>query len=809
MSAREPPPIADYRLVLDVDVAGLRWQGRVEVDPARDADGLTLNVDGLEVRTVRRAGRDVPFRLDPGAQELEIGPDPARGPITVEFAGTVAQEQLIGLCRSRIPDGYVLTSQCEPIGARKIFPCLDRPDRKARFHLTVVAPSGLEVIANSAPVSVTDEGAHRRWIFGPTPAMSSYLFYVGVGKFDRIEDASGRVLLRVFTPPGRASAGRYALEALRQVLAECERYYGIPYPLAKLDLIAVSEHAFGAMENWGAITFRDMRLLLDAESGSFERRDVLETISHEVAHQWFGNLVTMAWWTDIWLNESFASFLETKISDRIDPSLDPRTDFFLRMSGMGWALDGDSLTATHPVRARVEKPEEISQIFDEISYGKGSSILAMLEGYLGEETFRRGIVGYLNRYCYANARTEDLWDSIEAAAGEPIRALVDPWVDRPGLPVVRADLGPAGLELTQRSFSYFGAHDAPPWPIPMSIDVGGRRQKLRLDSAREIVPVAADAVVHLNPGASGFYRTLYSPTLFDRLLAELPRRSAADRWIVLEDLFAFLVSGDADWGTAERVYDALRGTTDRLVVESINSALGLLALSFPEVPAVQETARAFLADQMDRLGLERRPGEPSHAGILRERISFQRARLDGAFATEIAGRFADWDRLDPDLRSAVAVARVRAEVDAGYHEIRRALVERSRAEAESLRLERALSWTADATLLRETLDLCLSGMINRGHVNAVLLQASQNPRGRETTWTWLQGELPRLTELFRGTGFLSLFLEYSTPYLGLRRPQEIRAFYASHPVPEGERGLAKGLERLELLERLRPRLPRA
>ena len=806
MTEREPPHVPDYRLLLEIDLAGLRWHGRIELEPARDPDVITLNVDGLAIETVRRAGRDLPFRVDPAAQELTVGPDDARGPISIEFAGTVAPDQLIGLCRSRIPDGYVLTSQCEPIGARKIFPCVDRPDRKARFHLTVLAPAGLEVIANSGPVSVTEEGARRRWVFYPTPAMSSYLFYVGVGKFDRIEDATGRVLLRVFTPPGRAAAGRFALETVRQVLAECERYYGIPFPLAKLDLIAVSEHAFGAMENWGAITFRDMRLLLDAESGSFERRDVLETIAHEVAHQWFGNLVTMAWWTDIWLNESFASFLETKISDRIDPSLDPRTDFFLRMSGMGWALDGDSLTATHPVRARVEKPEQISQIFDEISYGKGSSILAMLEGYLGEETFRGGVIRYLNRYCYANARTEDLWEAMEAAAGEPIRALVEPWVDRPGLPVVHARLGPHGLELTQQGFSYRGAHPAAPWPIPMSIDVGGRRQKFRFDSAREVVPVPADAVVHLNPGAAGFFRTFYEPPLLDRLLDELPRRSAADRWIVLEDVFAFLVAGELDWATARRVYRALWGTTDRLVVESINSALRLFGLSFPELPGVQETARTFLADQLDRLGLDRRPGEPPSAGILRERISFDRARLDGPFAQEIADRFREWDRLDPDLRSAAAVARVRTDGDAGYHEVRRALAERPRAEAEALRLERALAWTGDPTLLRETLDLCLSGMINRGHVNTVLMQAAQNPRGRDVTWAWLQQQLPRLEEVFRGTGFLSLFLEYANPYLGLGRVDEVRSFYAGHPTPEGDRGLAKGLERLELLERLRPRL---
>jgi len=805
--SREPPQIPDYRLALDVDFEALRWSGTLEIEPPAGATELALNADRLDIRSVRREGREIAHRLDPEAQELLLTGIEGRGPLVIEFAGVASQRQLIGLYRSRSGDGYVLTSQCEPNGARKIFPCLDRPDRKARLHLSVVVPPGLEVISNSPVASVSDQGGRKLWTFAPTPAMAAYLLYLGIGRFDQIEDRSGRVALRVLTPPGRAESGRYALEATKRILAAYEEYYGIPYPLPKLDLVAVAEHAFGAMENWGAISFRDMRLLIDPGSGSFERRDVFETIAHEVAHQWFGDLVTMAWWTDIWLNESFAAFLETKISDRIEPTVDARSDFFLRVAGMGWALDGDSLNATHPVRARVDQPEEISQIFDEISYGKGASILTMLEAYLGEEPFRRGVTHYLNRYCYANARTEDLWEQIELAAGEPVRSLVDPWVDRPGLPVVSVREGPGGLELTQRAFRYAGAHDAPPWPIPMGIDVGGTRTRLRFDTARQTVPAPPGAVVHLNPGATGFYRTLYDPPLFERLLAALPERSSEDRWIVLEDLLAFLVSGDVDWPTFVRAVGALSGTTDRLVVTTILSAAGMLSLGYPELPRVNAFARGFLADQFERIGVDRRPDEAAQVGILRERLAFTRARTDRAFAETLSPRFATWDRLDPDLRAAVAVAHAQVGGADGYHDLRRALMERPRPEAETLRLERALGWTREPALLRETLDLALSGTINRGHVAAVVLQAAQNPAGRAVTWQWVTTAMPRLVDLFRGSGFLSTFLEYSTPYLGLGRSAEVRTYYAAHPYPEGSRGLAKGLERLELLEGLRRSLP--
>ena len=807
MTAQDAPQILDYRLALDVDFEGLRWSGSVAFDPPPGTGSLTLNSDGLEIRAVRRGDRGLPYRLVPELQELAIEELTGAGPVSVEFSGVAGQQQLIGLCRSRSGDSYVLTSQCEPVGARKIFPCIDRPDRKARIHLSVVTRAGVEVVTNTSVSSVTEEHGRRRWTFAPTPAMATYLFYLGIGRFDRIEDRSGRVIIGVMTPPGRAESGRYALGAATRILAAYESYYGIPYPLPKLDLVAVSEHAFGAMENWGAITFRDMRLLIDATSGSFERRDVFETISHEIAHMWFGDLVTMAWWSDVWLNESFASFLETKITDRIEPSIDARCDFLLRREGMGWALDGDSLASTHPVRTRVERPEEISQIFDEISYGKGSSILAMLEAYLGEDVFRTGVTRYLNRFCYANARTEDLWDALEVAAREPVRALVEPWVDRPGLPVISARLGPNGIELAQREFNYAGARDAPPWPIPMAIDVGGKRSRLRFDGSTHTLPSPDGAVVHLNPGATGFYRTLYDPPLYERLLADLPRRPGEDAWIVLEDLQAFLVSGDVEWPTFDRSIRALGTSSDRLVITTITGAVGMLAHAFPDLPKVAALGDWFLTTQLDRIGVDRAAGEPVQSGILRERLAFMRARVDLPFARSIAGRFSEWDRLDPDLRSAVAVARARVGGTDGYHDLRRALVERLRPEAETLRLERALGWTSEPELLRETLDLGLSGSINRGHVQSVVLQAAQNPLGRAVTWSWITEKLPRLNDLFRGSGFLSTFLEYSIPYLGLGRSEAVRVYFAGHPVPEGTRGLAKGLERLALLERLKSRLP--
>jgi tricorn protease interacting factor F2/3 len=801
----DPPTIPEYRLTLDVDFEGLAWTGSVEFDLPPGREAVRLDAEDLEIHSVMRNGGRATFRHDPQAQQLEIAfPTPGASNLRVDFAGKIASQRLVGLYRCRHGDGYVLTTQCQPIGARRIFPCIDRPDRKARIALTVRAPAPLEVVSNMPVEQTRDVRRRKEWVFAPTPPMATYLFYFAVGQFDRAEDRSGRVPIGVLTPPGRGRSGAFAAEGAQRILSAYETYYGIDYPLAKLDIIAVSEHAFGAMENWGAMSFRDIRLLIDPVSSSFARSNVFETIAHEIAHQWFGNLVTMAWWDDLWLNESFATFLEAKITDRTAPEFDAYCDFVLQGWGMRAALDMDSLETTHPVRTPVEGPEEIAQAGDAITYGKGASVLRMLDAYLGESEFRAGVTDYLNRFRFRNARTDDLWDALERSAKAPVSSLVGPWVDRPGLPVVHALLRPAGLELTQSRFAYRGSRDEPPWPIPLALDVDGRVNRLLFDTRTRLVPVPASATLHLNPGAVGFYRVHYDPVLYDRLLRVLPDRPAMDRWIVLHDLAAFVLSGTVEWATYARFARSLGVTSDRLVAEEVVDGLTESALLRPTTAAVQEEARSFLADLTDRVGVERRSGEPPATGILRERAMRARAMVDAGFARALAERFVAWDRLDPDLRAAVAIARARTEGAAGYHELRRAL-ERSLSEAEALRLEVALAWSEEPSLVASTLELVRSPSFNRGHVGTVVAHVASNPVGRPLVQPWLERHLPELRETFRGSATLSALLENAIPYAGLGRAEATAAFYRDHPVPDAARGIAKGLERLELFERFRAR----
>jgi tricorn protease interacting factor F2/3 len=274
------PTVRSYRLRLEVDFPGMRWNGTVEADLGPSSGEVAFDVDGLEVHEAAVDGHPVPFRLDPAHQKLLLSLVPsAATTVRIRFSGRVVDGNLVGLYRTRHGPGYALVSQCEPIGARKIFPCIDRPDRKAPLALSVLVDPGLMVVSNTSVERTRDIDGRREWTFAATPSMATYLFFLGVGEFDVLEGRPSRVALRVLTPPGRAAAGKFALEAGRKILDAYEAYYGIPYPLSKLDLLAVAEHAFGAMENWGAISFRDMRLLVDETTSAQGKDEILDTIS--------------------------------------------------------------------------------------------------------------------------------------------------------------------------------------------------------------------------------------------------------------------------------------------------------------------------------------------------------------------------------------------------------------------------------------------------------------------------------------------------------------------------------------------------
>jgi tricorn protease interacting factor F2/3 len=793
-----------YYLDLKVDYRTLAFRGHLRIDGAPDGGELFLNSVGLRVTGAWAGTTALMVRPDPEHQQVVLtGLPPGTSSVELDYEGTVLTDKLVGFYRSHHGDGYLLTTQFAATEARRMLPCIDRPDRKAVFHVSVTIPTDLDVIFNTKPRSMTEADGHRTTYFDPTPRMSTYLLYLGIGNFESVRSQTGTVDLAAHAPPGRGAAGEYALGIAKKLLPEFERYYGIPYPLSKLDLIAVPEFWAGAMENWGAIAFAEMALLADATTSTLRRRTIAETTAHEMAHMWFGNLVTMNWWSDIWLNESFATFMSYRILDRAYPEFDSWSDFLPRWSAA--AFRGDSLQSTHPIFRPVDNSDQIAQIFDEISYGKGASVLRMLERYLGEETFRKGVNIYLERFQYSNASHDDLWAALEEASQSPVRRVMNEWVSRPGVPMLVARVMGRRLTIDQRRFFYSGQHTNESWPVPAVARIDGVEQKLLLDQPHTEIDLTTDQPPFLNVGASGFYRVLYDMHTLDLLRAQFHQLSGLDQWSVVHDLAPFVEAGDLDIGQYLAFLKVGESATDFAVVSQFGRSASTLYTLIHDHPEFIQGYRSFLRAQTDRLGLDRVSGEPATSGALRESLLGQRVWVDAEFAQRLARHYDEYDRVNPEAREAIATAFVRTGGAAEFEVVLRRF-RSAESEGEMFRLLGALTASTDPALVGRILSMAEHNEFLLSLVPAAIVGASRNVEARAMTWAWLQRNLATYAESFRGTGRTSDLLEVVIQRLGLGRESEVRAFFEGRAVVEGSQGIAKGLELLAAGSAFRKRL---
>ena len=478
--------------------------------------------------------------------------------LSIVFEGTL-NDQLRGFYRSQYtnPEGeqkYLATTQFEATDARRAFPCWDDPATKATFDITLVVPKNLAAISNTQIESETDtETGKKSFHFARTPKMSTYLVAFIVGDMVSVsKNSSNGTLVRVWATRGKEQQGLFAVENAASMLDYFNDYFGIPYPLAKLDHIAIPDFAAGAMENWGAITYRETVLLYDPENSSASTKQrILEVVAHEMAHMWFGDLVTMAWWNDLWLNESFASWMAFKAVDQLFPEWNMWTQFIAMDLNAGMALDG--LENSHPIEQEVKDPSEINQLFDAISYSKGASIIRMLEQFISPETFRQGLHDYLANHIYGNARGIELWQAMQDVSGQPIVAMMASWIGQTGYPVVEAKIDRSQdtwrVDLHQQRFLYAGlTEDSTLWQVPVAVVsgettaqdrmvLGERSAALHLQNS---TPSNAATWIKLNPGHTAFYRTVYEDSDWVALIAAVESKelSASDRLGLEADAYA-------------------------------------------------------------------------------------------------------------------------------------------------------------------------------------------------------------------------------------------------------------------------------
>ena len=811
-----------YALTLDLDLEGGRFRGEVviDLDLCEESRELVLNAVDLTIEDAILEAAPLKRRAvvhdHPEVEQVVLAfTEPlAAGAqrLTLAFRGRMADD-LRGLYRARIQaaDGSALTfavSQFEPTDARRLLPCWDEPDLKAVFSVCLVVPDGVTALSNgSERASDPVPGGRRRITFAETMPISTYLLAIVVGPLALTAPVlAGTVPVRIGARAELMPMAQIARDEAVQALAFFQDYFGIPYPAAKLDHVAVPEFSAGAMENLGLVTYREEALLLDPDRASpRERMSVWETIAHETAHMWFGDLVTMRWWNGIWLNEAFATLMEHLATERVHPEWQIWATI---APGRAHALAVDGLATTRPIEFPVGPPAQAEAMFDTLTYDKGGAVLRMLEQHLGAETFRRGVGLYLERHRHGNAETRDLWAALEAASETPVAAIMAAWVERGGYPLVRAErllTSPAHLRLSQTPFQYLGEGQGT-WQVPVGIGVGlqdGGRTVLRVllgDAPLTVaLPTGARWAV-VNHAGDGFFRSAYSPDLWREVIAAWPELDAVERASLLDDVWAAVLAGRGPLEPAVALWRSLGGETDPNVWATVAAQLALVERIADEGgrEALGRFVRHLVRPLFDPLGWEERSGESFGRGRLRAvllgllgtvgRDPAVRDEARARLSSHLSGRPA----LPPSALTQAALVAAHAGGAAEWNLLREAYGQ-ARTPQDEVRYLTALGAFREPELGRRSLDLFFTGAVRIQDAPYAIVGALRNEITQAAAWARVERDWDDLLRRFHPT-VVEAFARALPVMLEPTLAERASAWLRAHPVPEAAPQVAQGLE---------------
>ncbi|HSB57591.1 MAG TPA: M1 family metallopeptidase [Nitrosopumilaceae archaeon] len=821
----------NYEIWFEPDLKNFTYLGKemITIQISNPTNKFVLNSAELKIKNcfVKIKGQTFKgkVQLDEKNEELTvIIPEKIKGKVDllIEFAG-ILNDKLVGFYKSEYKDRrgktkFMASTQFEAADARRAFPCWDEPESKATFDVSITVDRNLTAISNMPVLSTKRIGKKTLYKFSRTPVMSTYLLYLGVGELEFLQGRVGKTKIRIVTTKGKKNLGKLSLQFTKQFLKWYENYFKIPYPLPKLDMIAVPDFASGAMENWGAITFRETILLYDPKTSSTEtKQHIAEVISHEIAHQWFGNLVTMKWWNDLWLNESFATFMATKAVHDYYPQWD-LWDQFLIGETKG-AMNLDALKTSHPIDVKVNKPSEIREIFDEISYNKGGTVLRMLENFLGEKDFRNGLKNYLKKHMYGNATTEDLWNSLEKVSRKPVRKMMNSWVKQVGYPIIEVDTKDSKVLLTQKRYlaENNGKSRKGTWIIPLSLKTPSNLTRKLMTKQSQTINLENDDWFKINSGQMGMYRVKYEDETKEKFkeLIEQKVLSNTDRWGLQHDSFALCISGQT---SLKNFFDFTRAylhEDDYLVLSDLAANLDFLYLvTSGEVfwDEIKEYNREHFQKLFDRLGWDKKPGEKHTTALLRSLVIGSLGRLGDENILEGAKkRFSEFlkkpESLQPDLRSVV-YSLVAWAGDCKTYEILLKQFRKASMQEEKLRFLGALASFQDESLLMKTLKFVLTKEVRSQNLHLPIMRISSNPYGRKFVWPWIKKNWKQIVSKFGiGSPLINRVVGTVSANYDGKKELEIRRFFELHPTPGIEMKLEQTIERMRIysnfLERTR------
>jgi puromycin-sensitive aminopeptidase len=817
----------DIRLELDLETFTFVGSVGVDIEVHQPTDTLVLNAAEVEIKsaslsngaTIDEIGYDEEMERVTLAMDSEIEPGTYR--LEMDHSGII-NDQLRGLYRSVCRDATgnerpLATSQCQSTDARRIFPCWDEPDFKATYQTTMVVDGGLEAYSNTAELERQPLGDGRvEFRFDKTMKMSTYLLAFIAGPFEATEPRIVRgTPMRIIVPEGNLHLTDIAMENAVFCFEYLSDYYGIPYPGDKLDHIAIPDFAAGAMENVGLITYRDSYLIIDPEKASQgELQNSLDVIGHEIAHQWFGNLVTMAWWEGAWLNEAFASFMELKATEAMRPEW-KRWLTFANLE-VPWAMGTDQLKSTRPIEFEVTAPEEVDQMFDAITYGKGSAVLHMIDEFIGVENFRKGVGNYLRKHEYGNTVTGDLWEGLDGASEYPVSEIMNTWVYQRGFPQIDVQTVAGGVRLSQRRYLAIpDESDTTIWKVPVQLrgvaDGTPFQVKYLLEADEGLVEIDGSIEwVVANAGGHGFYRTSYSDDLFVSLLDHVDSLGDIERHTLVSDTLGFVRNGQLSSNNFLELVAQFADEEEQAIWSVITGGLGLI-----EHHALEEQTRdefeAFVSNlvspALERLGWEVRETDSDLQRKLRgdliaamgnlasEQDTIERCR--SLVADLLAG-----EPIDPEVATAALAVYARNGGADEYQTLWRAY-EESTMPLDQVRYLRSAATVATEPEALATLDRVVEGGCRTQDgfwVFARLLTGKAGPvvweRARER-WDAVLAAMPGMTRTRVAEGISAL----SQPAVAA----SVRSHFAEHPVPEAARSIEQNLEKLDANIALRER----
>jgi aminopeptidase N/puromycin-sensitive aminopeptidase len=824
--AQRLPDVAipeNYKLTFTPNLEKAAFEGdeAISLRVLKPTSQITLNAVDIDFHdvTITSGGKTQKATVTPDkAKEmvvLEVASPLAEGPATVHIAYRgILNSEMRGLYIGKDDHGRkYAASQFEATDARRAFPSFDEPDYKATFDITAVADSGLVAISNSKVLSDQPSPNGKHTVrFATTPKMSSYLAALVVGNFEYIEGEADGIPIRVYSTPGKKEMGRFALESAQHILNYYDKYFSVKYPYGKLDLIGLPDFSAGAMENTGCITFREVILLIDEQHGSVGlKKEIASVIAHEMAHQWFGDLVTMKWWDDIWLNEGFATWMSSKPIQSWKPEWNFNLD---DVSDTNHTLNTDSLANTRPIHQAAETPAQIQELFDGIAYGKAAAVLRMLEAYLGEQTFRDGVNAYIEKHQYANATANDFWSAQAKTSKKPVDQIMPTFVKQAGVPII--DLKPqcsansTRVTIDQHRYYYdrekFQSTNDELWQIPFCMKSSTGEQKCELLTKKQetfTLPGCSTWVIG-NAGATGYYRVGYEATSVKALAVDAESKlSSAERIALLADLWASVRVGREPVGDYLAFAQGLASERERAVLEDLLGQLhyiGRYLVTDSDRESYRAWLRQLLTPILADIGEEPKPEEKDEKKALRA-LLFRTLGYDArdpqvlADAEKVTAQaLQNSSSVDREFAaSAFAVQALKG--DKAFYEKLMATLKTPMSPEEYYVNLFTLARFEDPQLLQRTLDYAISADVRSQDALGLIARVMGNPAGQKLAWDFVREHWPAIEK--SGGPFASAEVINATDsFCDASMRDEVVSFYSKHKIDAAERTYRQSIERI-------------